>query len=85
LYVDDIEAYVSRPQRELKGIAKLRIEAGERATAAFPLAKEAFAFWDVARHDWIVEPGEFELSVGASSRDIRSSKRIFLDADAKLV
>jgi beta-glucosidase len=35
------------------------------------LDDRAFAFWDVTRNDWMVEPGEFELRLATSSRDIR--------------
>jgi beta-glucosidase len=35
------------------------------------LGAREFAFWDVDLHDWRVEPGEFELLIGTSSRDIR--------------
>ena len=38
---------------------------------AFTLDDRAFAFWDVKAHGWTVEPGEFELRLGTSSRDIR--------------
>jgi beta-glucosidase len=34
------------------------------------LERRAFAFWHPAARDWVVEPGEFELRIGSSSRDI---------------
>ena len=39
------------------------------------LDRRAFAFWDVAADEWIVEPGEFELRIGTSSRDIATASR----------
>jgi beta-glucosidase len=36
------------------------------------LNRRAFAFWDPETHAWVVEPGEFEIRVGVSSRDIRA-------------
>jgi beta-glucosidase len=48
------------------------IEPGRTATAAFDLGPRAFAFWDPDADAWAVEPGRFDLLVGASSRDIRA-------------
>ena len=71
MYVDDVESSVARPRRELKGFTKLTLEPGETATANITLDRRAFAFWDVAAAGWTVEPGEFAIAVGSSSRAIR--------------
>lgn len=71
LYVRDPEATVIRPDKELKGFTRLRLEAGETQTATFTLDDRSFAFWDPSAHDWVVEPGRFELVVAASATDIR--------------
>jgi len=42
-------------------------------------ADATFAFYDMNRHDFVVEPGDFTISVGASSRDIRLSEKIRID------
>ena len=47
------------------------LDPGESKTVSLRLDDRAFAFWDVETHEWKVEPGEFELRVGTSSRDIR--------------
>jgi beta-glucosidase len=70
-YVSDIEASVPRAPRELKGFAKVALDPGETATVQLALDDRSFAFWDAATHDWLVEPGTFEIAVGRSSRDIR--------------
>jgi beta-glucosidase len=70
-YVHDAQATVSRPEQELKGFAKVALDPGESRDVSFALDDRAFAFWDVERHDWTAEPGDFELRVGTSSRDIR--------------
>jgi len=69
-YVRDIEASVARPQQELKAFAKVWLDPGEAHDVVLPLGERAFAFWDVAAHAWTVEPGEFVLRVGTSSREI---------------
>jgi beta-glucosidase len=70
-YVRDIDATVERPQQELKGFAKVFLDPGASQEVVLDLDDRAFAFWDVQSHAWTVEPGEFELRVGTSSRDIR--------------
>lgn len=76
LYIRDVESTVFRPAQELKGFAKVGLEPGERKTITFALNRRSFAYWDAGLHDWYVEPGEFEIRVGASSRDIRATATV---------
>jgi len=69
-YVRDSEASVARPQQELKAFAKVWLDPGESGDLILGLDERAFAFWDIVAHAWTVEPGEFELRVGTSSRAI---------------
>ena len=69
LYVGAVAAPVPRPVKELKGFAKVRLAPGETQTVRFDLDDRAFASW--SEQGWRVAPGEFEVLVGASSRDIR--------------
>jgi beta-glucosidase len=70
LYVGDAACSVPRPIRELKGFNKLDLEPGETKTASFTLSKDDLAFYDVNTHSWVAEPGEFNMWVGSSSRDL---------------
>jgi beta-glucosidase len=79
-YVRDVSATVFRPAQELKGFAKLHLGSGEAGRATLTLDRRAFAFWDVTAHDWTVEAGEFEIRLGASSRDIRAKLLVRLEA-----
>jgi beta-glucosidase len=63
---------VTRPEQELRAFAKVALGPGESASVVIGLDRRAFAFWDPDRHDWVVEPGEFEIRIGASSRDIKA-------------
>jgi beta-glucosidase len=72
LYVHDVESSLPRPPKELKGFAKVSLEPGEAQTVHFTLDQRALSFYDPARGAWVAEPGEFELLVGSSSRDIRA-------------
>jgi len=71
-YVRDVAASVARPEQELRAFAKVALDPGQSASVIVDLDRRAFAFWDPTTHDWLVEPGEFEIRIGVSSRDIRT-------------
>lgn len=74
LYVHDVRASVDRPYKELKGFAKVELSPSETKTVTITLDKRAFSFFDTSTNKWITEPGDFELLVGASSKDIKLKK-----------
>ncbi len=76
LYVADKESTIFRPVKELKGFKKVFLKAGEEQTVSIELCKRAFAFYNVKLGDWMVESGDFDILVGASSRDIKLTKTI---------
>ncbi len=73
LYVRDVESSLVRPVKELKGFSKVSLNTGETKTLSFTLEKRSLSFYSPAEKGWIAEPGEFEVLVGNSSRDIRAS------------
>ena len=68
LYIRDQVSSVTRPVKELKGFTKVSLKPGETRTVAFDITPEALAFHDVEMRQ-VVEPGEFTIMVGTSSRD----------------
>jgi beta-glucosidase len=68
VYIRDSVSSVTRPIKELKGFQKVSLRPGETQTVAFDVTPELLAFYDVNMH-YVVEPGEFEIMVGSSSRD----------------
>ncbi|CAN5570869.1 glycoside hydrolase family 3 C-terminal domain-containing protein [soil metagenome] len=72
-YVHDVDSTLRRPDQELRGFAKVQLEAGQTATVQIPLTFRSFAAWNPETSEWTVEPGEFEIRVGASSRDRRDT------------
>jgi len=78
LYVSDKVSSLPRPVKELKAFSKVELGAGETKTVTMKLGKSAFSFYDPSKHDWVAEPGEFEILVGSSSRDIRLSNTVHL-------
>ncbi len=79
LYLCDVECSLVRPEHELKAFCKVALAPGERKTLRFTLDPRALSFYDPAKEDWVAEPGEFEVRVGSSSRDIRSRARFVLE------
>jgi beta-glucosidase len=77
-YVRDLEASLERPVKELKGFAKVHLEAGGRTTVRFTLGMRSLAFFDDRQQAWWAEPGEFELRVGQSSADLPLGARFTL-------
>ncbi|MFF1632409.1 glycoside hydrolase family 3 C-terminal domain-containing protein [Leifsonia sp. NPDC058248] len=73
---------VSRPVRELKGFANVAVAAGASETVTIRIPNEDLAYYDIAQSKWIVEGGEYEVTVGASSRDLRGNATVSLAGDA---
>lgn len=78
LYVQDYEATVMRPLKELKGFKKVFLQPGEKKTVEMELTVEDLSFFDVESHSWKAEPGKFVLHVGTSSDHIVKSLEINL-------
>jgi len=68
LYVRDCVSSVTRPVKELKGFQKILLRPDESRTLALDLTPESLAFYDI-HMKYVVEPGEFVIMVGNSSRD----------------
>jgi beta-glucosidase len=82
VYVRSCEASVPRPPRELKAFAAVTLDPEQVATATFTLDARCFAYWDVSAGAWQVEPGQYEVQVGRSSRDIRLRGNVLLRGSA---
>ena len=78
-YVRDVESKLDRPEKELKAFAKIDLAAGASGQVTLTLDRSAFEYWDDSQSTWIVEPGQFDILLGASSRDIRQTVSISLD------
>ena len=71
LYVAHKDPTIFKADQELKGFEKVKLAPGESKTISITLDKRAFAYYNTEIADWHVESGEYELRIGASSRDIR--------------
>ena len=68
LYLRDTFSSVTRPVKELKDFARISLKAGETREVTFKITPDKLGFYD-KKMNWIVEPGEFVVMVGASSAD----------------
>lgn len=71
LYISDLESSLPRPIKELKGFNKVNLKAGEEKTVTFTILPENLKFFDDKKHEWVAEPGKFEILIGSSSTDIK--------------
>jgi beta-glucosidase len=68
MYVRDLVSSVTRPVKELKGFQKISLAPGETRIVAIDITPESLAFYDIDMK-YVVEPGDFEIMLGNSSRD----------------
>ncbi len=68
LYVSSPGMEIDRPQKELKGFARVRLEPGETKTVSFTLKAEDLAYYHAESSCWRIEEGEYRVFVGPSSR-----------------
>lgn len=73
LYIRDLVASVTRPVKELKGFEKVFIKAGETKMVSFKINVEMLKFYNFDI-DYVFEPGEFDVMIGANSRDVKSAR-----------
>jgi beta-glucosidase len=71
LYVRPDHPAIDRPPQELKGFEKVFLAPGESMNLTLRLDQRSFAYFDPAAREWRADPGVYEISVGASSRDLR--------------
>ena len=83
VYVAPEQSAVARPVHELKGFAKVYLEAGASTTVTIELDSRAFAYWSERFNDWHVEEGTYTVEVGTSSRDITARVAVTLEGDHK--
>jgi len=81
LYIHDPRPQIDKPVRELKGFTKVALKPGETKTVQFTVQPRALAYFDTPGHQWKADAGDYEIQVGASSRDLRQKAELHLTAD----
>jgi beta-glucosidase len=75
-YVHQEKSSVKVPAKELCGLQRISLQPGEKQTVTFTLPAAKLAIWDETAHGFVVEPGVFDVMIGASSADIRLKNQI---------
>ncbi len=81
LYVRPVAASVWRPAKELKAFAKVALEPGGSEQVTLTLDRRSFAAYDVGQGAWLVEAGDYELLLAASSTDVRLAATVGIASD----
>jgi beta-glucosidase len=84
VYVHDQKSGLIRPQKELKGFAKVELQPDETRTVSIDLDFRAFAYYHPEYKQWITEDGDFDILIGASSADIRHVLTVTLESTLNL-
>lgn len=84
LYVHNPEGEEIRPEKELRNFTKVYLEPGEHKTVTMELDSRAFSYYHTGIHDWYAEDGNYEIQIGASSRDIRLRQSIQITSTKKI-
>jgi beta-glucosidase len=84
VYVHDQESGLVRPEKELKGFAKVELQPGETRTVSIELDFRAFAYYHPEYKQWITEDGDFEILIAASAADIREALSVTLESTCNL-
>jgi beta-glucosidase len=80
LYIQDVQASVPRPIKDLKGFKRLTLKSAETKTVAFELSLNQLGFYDEAMN-FVIEAGPLNIMVGASSADIRLTKQFDITSE----
>jgi len=82
VYVSDDHAKVPRPAHELKGFERVELATGETKHVSIDLDARAFAYYDVARKSWTIDPGKFTIHVGDSVESLELKGSVELSKEA---
>lgn len=76
VYVRPLKASTFRPYQELKGFYKISLKPGETQRVTVTFDEHTFSYYNTDQHAWVEDPGEYEIAIGSSSRDIRLVKTV---------
>jgi beta-glucosidase len=76
LYIGLPSSAPASPPKQLRGFEKINLESGASGSVTFKLRRKDLSYWDVISQTWILPTGDFDIWVGASSRDIRLTGKL---------
>ena len=78
IYIRPLKPSVPRPAHELKAFQRISLKAGQSRRVAFQLGPEAFSYFNIAKNQWQVDSGPYEIQAGTSSRNILSAAKVIV-------
>lgn len=84
VYVHDQKSGLARPEKELKGFAKVELQPGETKSVSIPLDFRAFAYYHPEYRQWITEDGDCDILIAASAEDVRQTLTVTLESTLSL-
>jgi len=76
LYISMPSSVPNTPPKQLRGFEKVSLDAGASSSVRFNLMRRDLSYWDIVQQDWVLPAGDFGLSLGFSSRDIKLTSSI---------
>ena len=83
VYIRHLNPTIFKPVKELKAFEKIFLKANETKSVTIELKRDSFAFYNTSVNDWYVEEGDYEIIVGASSRDLRLKTTVHVSGEDK--
>lgn len=78
VYISDIKSSVLRPNKELKAFSKSILLPGESKHIEINLPVKEWAYFNESNQEWVVEPGEYRILIGSSSKDLRQTLSLLI-------
>ena len=85
MYVGLQNSKIFRAKKELKGFVKVELQPGEEKEIFIPFDEYTFRYFNVKTNKWEVEEGDYDISVGGSSKDIWLSERLHVKGTTDVV
>jgi len=80
LYVKDVESTTWMPHKQLRGFKRISLKKGEKKMVEFKLnVSKDLRYYDAIKQTYVVEPGDFEIQIGGSSKNIQLKKIISIE------
>ena len=80
LYVKDVESTTWMPHKQLRGFKRISLKKGEKKMVEFKLnVRKDLRYYDAIKQTYAVEPGDFEIQIGGSSKNIQLKKIISIE------
>jgi beta-glucosidase len=84
VYRHALNSKIYRPDQELVGFARVFLQPGEQSTVTIQISSTDFAYFDQGMNQPNIEPGQYTLRIGASSRDIRQTLELAIEDPSQL-